>query len=67
MRYEKIDSDIKLNQKINARGISYFVMFTQRTMKLIWEMSLRSDGANRYQKDEFTRLLHLVIAYKGYV
>lgn len=67
MRYEKIDWDIKLNQKINALDISYFVMFTQSAVKLIWEMNLRSDGTNRYQKDEFTDLLHLVIAYKDYV
>lgn len=39
-------------------------MFTQSTIKLIWEMNSRSDSINRYQKDEFIHLLRLVIAYK---
>lgn len=58
------DPDISLNQKINALDITYFVMFTQSTIKLIWEMNSRSDSINRYQKDEFIHLLRLVIAYK---
>lgn len=42
-------------------------MFTQSTIKLIWEMNSGSDSINRYQKDEFIHLLHLVIAYEDYV
>lgn len=61
------DPDSELNQKINALDSAYFVMFTQSTVKLIWEMNSRSGSINRYQKDEFIHLLHLVIAYKDYV